>query len=513
MLDWGVNFPCPTKVDCPCTDDVIQNFSAEPPDKRIFFPEVPYGWPRSLPPLPPWNGFYPDCAADSQEKADLCAARPPNNGFPEVAKIFGNQPQTCSVACPNGSTATYTVAANTFFAFTQAAANAMAANLACASASPSCGEVLFKNSAQSCTVNCSGGGTSNYITPANYFTALTQAEANAQAASLACEIASQQCSSPVTIFFNTAQTCVVACETGSATYTVAAGLIAGTSQANANAGAMTLACQAATLLCASVPQIFTNSPQTCTSCAGATYTTRAGAFSATDQSTADLLAYLFACSMSQAVCNNAVPPDTINHQPMFYNTPQSCEIACIGGTFRYTVYGRTFSGTTLAEANAAAQSFACHKAAELAVCLPAIAASACLNTLYSASVTISGATAYAISAGTLPPGISLSGSTLIGIPSTDGTYNFTVTASRPDGSVGSRSYTIRVAGITGASTPNGTVNAAYAGSVTESGMVNPVWSVTSGMLPPGLSLDPATGVIAGTPTVEGTFTFTVQVSD
>ena len=39
------------------------------------------------------------------------------------------------------------------------------------------------------------------------------------------------------------------------------------------------------------------------------------------------------------------------------------------------------------------------------------------------------------------------------------------------------------------------------------------WSVISGSLPPGLSLDPATGVISGTPTQIGDYSFTVQVTD
>jgi len=39
------------------------------------------------------------------------------------------------------------------------------------------------------------------------------------------------------------------------------------------------------------------------------------------------------------------------------------------------------------------------------------------------------------------------------------------------------------------------------------------FSITAGFLPPGLSLDPATGVVSGTPTTAGGFTFTVTVTD
>lgn len=39
------------------------------------------------------------------------------------------------------------------------------------------------------------------------------------------------------------------------------------------------------------------------------------------------------------------------------------------------------------------------------------------------------------------------------------------------------------------------------------------WQVAGGALPPGLSLDPGTGVLAGTPTAEGRYTFVVQVGN
>jgi hypothetical protein len=39
------------------------------------------------------------------------------------------------------------------------------------------------------------------------------------------------------------------------------------------------------------------------------------------------------------------------------------------------------------------------------------------------------------------------------------------------------------------------------------------WSVSSGSLPPGLTLDPSSAVISGTPTQPGTYTFTILVTD
>lgn len=39
------------------------------------------------------------------------------------------------------------------------------------------------------------------------------------------------------------------------------------------------------------------------------------------------------------------------------------------------------------------------------------------------------------------------------------------------------------------------------------------WSIVLGALPAGITLDSATGILSGTPTVTGTFNFTVRVTD
>jgi hypothetical protein len=55
---------------------------------------------------------------------------------------------------------------------------------------------------------------------------------------------------------------------------------------------------------------------------------------------------------------------------------------------------------------------------------------------------------------------------------------------------------------------------AYSATLTASGGTLPyAWAIDSGSLPPGLSLNTASGAIAGTPTVTGTNTFTVRVYD
>jgi len=62
--------------------------------------------------------------------------------------------------------------------------------------------------------------------------------------------------------------------------------------------------------------------------------------------------------------------------------------------------------------------------------------------------------------------------------------------------------------------PDGTAGTVYAAVQFTAGGTGPItWSVTSGALPPGLTLDGATGVYAGTPTAAGPYSFTITASN
>jgi len=60
----------------------------------------------------------------------------------------------------------------------------------------------------------------------------------------------------------------------------------------------------------------------------------------------------------------------------------------------------------------------------------------------------------------------------------------------------------------------GSVGAAYSETITAAGGVSPyVFSVLSGALPTGTTINSSTGVISGTPSATGTFTFTIKAVD
>jgi uncharacterized protein YhjY with autotransporter beta-barrel domain len=140
---------------------------------------------------------------------------------------------------------------------------------------------------------------------------------------------------------------------------------------------------------------------------------------------------------------------------------------------------------------------------------------------YSQAITASGGTApyaYAVTAGALPAGITLSTTgTLSGTPTTAGTFNATITATDANGNAGSRPYTLTVTAPAIALAPDtlpaGTTRVAYSQAITASGGTAPyAYAVTAGALPQGLMLA-TDGTLSGTPTTAGTFNATITATD
>jgi YVTN family beta-propeller protein len=98
-----------------------------------------------------------------------------------------------------------------------------------------------------------------------------------------------------------------------------------------------------------------------------------------------------------------------------------------------------------------------------------------------------------------------------------GTDTFNYSAADGLGGVSNGTVTITVHStpiITTAVLPNVVVGQSYNQTLSASGGTSPyMWSVVSGQLPAGLSLNGATGTIAGTASSRGTFTVTLQVRD
>jgi len=138
---------------------------------------------------------------------------------------------------------------------------------------------------------------------------------------------------------------------------------------------------------------------------------------------------------------------------------------------------------------------------------------------YTTSFAASGGTApYRWTAQSVPAGLALDTAGLLsGTPTTAGTFNITVQVTDAAQATATRTFSLTVQATPVTITTvsplfSGTVGVPYAQTFNATGGTRPyTWSLTGNA--GGLTLDPASGVLSGTPQTAGTFSFTVQVTD
>ncbi|MFN3747579.1 MAG: putative Ig domain-containing protein [Sphingorhabdus sp.] len=195
--------------------------------------------------------------------------------------------------------------------------------------------------------------------------------------------------------------------------------------------------------------------------------------------------------------------------------------ATVPGSYAITVTATDLTATGVGAPFTIAQNYTINIAAPTISVTPASLGAATVGTAFSQSLTASGGVGpytFAITAGTLPTGVSLSGGNLSGTPTAAGSFTITITATDANGQSGSQAYTLNVAAPTLVIAPaSGALPISYATPFSRifaaSGGVGPYSYALGGTLPSGLTFNAATATVSGTPTVAGNFAFTVTATD
>lgn len=328
-------------------------------------------------------------------------------------------------------------------------------------------------------------------------------EATTQEAADLCALNPPDPFSDDIIYSSNAQSCTIDCNGSPLVYSVPSGAALGLSQAEADAAAYALACIGASIVCAGgsgelIPNEAQACSATCQDGSVVTATIPAGALSAFSLAEANAAAYTIACQAAAAQCPDIPPPN-------FGNSALSSTADCPdGGTFTYHVAANTFFASTLAEANAAAQSYADQQAVLDRSCLSSITTSVCGDgdAFYNQTITttLPGTVTWEITAGAVPPNLTFNNGHISGTPNGNGVYSFTVKATSSNGNYTTREYSITLYEITTVSVTAAEVGIPYSFTFTAT-PAGLTWSSTT--LPAGLSLNKNTGEVSGTPTAVG----------
>jgi len=146
-----------------------------------------------------------------------------------------------------------------------------------------------------------------------------------------------------------------------------------------------------------------------------------------------------------------------------------------------------------------------------------------VGTLYSDTIYATGSTPilWTVSAGTLPAGLALDATTgaITGTPTTAETSTVTLQATN---SVGADSQTFIYSVLEVAVSPviitasplnAGTVGSSYSQTFAATGTLPITWSIQSGALPAGLTLNSTTGQVSGIPTTDGAAAFVTRATN
>jgi len=222
------------------------------------------------------------------------------------------------------------------------------------------------------------------------------------------------------------------------------------------------------------------------------------------------------CAARQAIeCSFDGAPDDGNPlpgggrtAPRFGNELESCESACPeGSSVTVLVAPGTVISATQADANARAHGLACKRAEEEKVCFSTLSPldPVCVGQVMSVVFDAYGGMpeyVFSLDSGAIPLGVELNAQgNLFGVATVAGTYTFTLRVTDAIGTASTKQFTLLVTSITPVLLPNASVGVPYSQMLMLPGAVNPVtWALISGALPDGLTLDPVTGIISGTPT-------------